>query len=86
MFHQTQFPEIPFLATNSVTASGVSAAKVVATILKPAMYQGRFLPPKKKPSMVLFVLLLAYQPKASVIRINKMMMKKSNPVNTISYI
>src|SRR5512147_1980945 len=51
-FHQTQFPAIPFFATSSVTASGVSAAKVVATIDKPAKYHGRFLPDKKNSSVL----------------------------------
>jgi hypothetical protein len=46
-FHQSQLPAIPFLATNSVTARGVSAANVVATIDMPARYQGRFLPDRK---------------------------------------
>lgn len=55
-FHQIQFPAIPFFATNSVTASGVSAAKVVATIDNPARYQGKFLPERK--NSVVFLLLL----------------------------
>ncbi len=58
MFHQSQLPAIPRCATSSVTASGVSAAKVVATILVPAIYQGRFRPLRKK-SLVLFPALLA---------------------------
>ena len=56
-FHQIQFPEIPFLATSSVTASGVSAANVVATIDIPAKYQGRFLPDRKKSFVLLPALL-----------------------------
>ena len=47
IFHHNQLPAIPFFATSSVTASGVSAAKVVATIAVPARYQGRFLPDRK---------------------------------------
>ncbi len=51
-FHQSQLPAIPFLATNPVTASGVSAAKVVATIEVPASHQGT-LRPERKNSVVL---------------------------------
>ena len=47
MFHQSQLPAMPLRATSSVTASGVSAAKVVATIAVPAMYQGRLRPERK---------------------------------------
>jgi hypothetical protein len=39
MLHQIQFPAMPFLATNPVTASGVSAANVVATI-EPRLLDG----------------------------------------------
>jgi hypothetical protein len=53
IFHQSQFPEIPLLATNSVTARGVSAANVVATMEIPAIYHGRFLPPRKKSERLL---------------------------------
>jgi hypothetical protein len=41
-------PEIPLWATSSVTASGVSAAKVVATMLVPAIYHGNERPLRKK--------------------------------------
>jgi hypothetical protein len=51
MFHQSQFPAIPFCATSSVTASGVSAEKVVATIAVPASHHGRFLPERKNSSV-----------------------------------
>lgn len=47
---------MPLLATSSVTAKGVSAAKVVATIEIPAKNQGRFRPDRKK-SFVLFTAL-----------------------------
>jgi len=46
-FHQSQLPAMPFFATSSVTASGVSAAKVVATMEVPASHQGRFRPERK---------------------------------------
>ncbi len=52
-FHQSQFPAIPFRATSSVTASGVSAAKVVATIEVPASHQGRLRPERKNSSTLL---------------------------------
>jgi hypothetical protein len=51
-FHQSQLPAIPFLATKPVTASGVSAAKVVATIDVPASHHGT-LRPERKNSLVL---------------------------------
>ncbi len=46
-FHQSQLPAMPFFATSSVTASGVSAAKVVATMEVPASHQGRLRPERK---------------------------------------
>jgi hypothetical protein len=52
-FHHSQLPAIPFAATSSVTARGVSAANVVATMLVPAIYQGRFLPVRKKSPVLL---------------------------------
>src|SRR4030043_759279 len=53
IFHQSQLPAIPFFATSSVTARGVSAAQVVATMAVPARYQGRFLPDRKNCFMSL---------------------------------
>ena len=50
--HQIQFPAMPFFATKPVTASGVSAANVVATIDVPASHQGT-LRPERKNSVVL---------------------------------
>jgi hypothetical protein len=38
--HQSQFPDTPLLATISVTARGVSAENVVATIAVPASHHG----------------------------------------------
>ena len=61
-FHQSQFPLIPYWPTSSVTAKGVSAAKVVATIEIPAMYQGRERPPKKYSLSVFFLLRPKYRP------------------------
>jgi len=52
MFHQSQLPAMPFFTTSSVIASGVSAAKVVATIVVPASHQGIFLPERKKSSVL----------------------------------
>jgi hypothetical protein len=46
-FHHNQFPATPYLATNPETASGVSAAKVVATIEVPASHQGSARPETK---------------------------------------
>jgi hypothetical protein len=45
--HQNQFRQIPSDRTYSVTASGVSAAKVVATMELPITHQGSFLPERK---------------------------------------
>src|SRR6266702_910480 len=45
--HHSQFPATPFFATMPVTASGVSAAKVVATMEVPASHHGTFLPERK---------------------------------------
>src|SRR6185503_16059301 len=47
-FHQIQLPAIPFRPTKPATASGVSAAKVVATIEVPASHHGRLRPLRKK--------------------------------------
>ena len=46
-FHQIQLPAIPSEATISVTRSGVSAAKVVATIEVPANHHGMSRPERK---------------------------------------
>jgi hypothetical protein len=46
-FHQIQFPAMPLRATRPATASGVSAAKVVATIEVPASHHGRLRPDRK---------------------------------------
>ena len=46
-FHQIQLPAIPSRATRPVTANGVSAAKVVATIDVPASHHGRSRPDRK---------------------------------------
>ena len=47
MFHHSQFPAIPFCATNPVTASGVSTANVVATIETPVNHHGALRPERK---------------------------------------
>ena len=47
-FHHSQFPAIPPCATIPVTAKGVSAANVVATIDVPASHQGAERPETKK--------------------------------------
>src|SRR5688500_2306931 len=46
-FHHSQLPAMPLLATSSVTASGVSAANVVATMPVPARNHPSRLPPRK---------------------------------------
>ncbi len=46
-FHHNQFPATPYFATNPDTASGVSAAKVVATIEVPASHHGSDRPETK---------------------------------------
>ena len=70
-FHQSQFPLIPYCPTSSVTASGVSAAKVVATIEIPAMYQGNDLPPRKYSLMDDFLLRPKYIPISTVAASNE---------------
>ena len=50
--HHSQLPAIPLRATIPVTASGVSAANVVATIDVPASHHGT-LRPERKNSAVL---------------------------------
>ena len=52
MFHHSQLPAMPYRATMPVTTSGVSAAKVVATIDVPASHHGT-LRPERKNSVVL---------------------------------
>ncbi len=52
-FHQSQLPAMPFCATSSVTASGVSAAKVVATRLVPASHHGMLRPERKNSDVSL---------------------------------
>ena len=53
MFHHSQLPAMPPNATSPVTASGVSAPNVVATIEVPASHQGTFLPERKNSEMFL---------------------------------
>jgi hypothetical protein len=45
--HQNQFPAMPRVATMPATHSGVSAAKVVATMEVPATHHGRLRPAMK---------------------------------------
>src|SRR5689334_23944550 len=47
MFHHSQFPATPCAETSPVTTSGVSAAKVVATIEAPASHHGTARPEMK---------------------------------------
>ena len=46
--HQIQLPAMPWRATMPATASGVSAANVVATIDVPASHHGSWRPLRKK--------------------------------------
>ena len=48
--HQNQLPAMPSVATSPAMASGVSAAKVVATIEVPASHQGSVRPARKNCS------------------------------------
>ncbi len=48
--HQSQFFQIPWSRTHPVTTSGVSAAKVVATIEVPVIHQGSDRPDRKNSS------------------------------------
>jgi len=50
--HQNQLPIIPSVATRPAIASGVSAAKVVATIEVPASHQGSFRSAAKNASVL----------------------------------
>ena len=51
--HQIQLPAMPSRATRPATASGVSAANVVATIDVPASHHGRLRPVRKNSLMLL---------------------------------
>ena len=53
MFHHSQLPAMPYAATSPVTTSGVSAAKVVATMEVPASHQGTLRPERKNSLTVL---------------------------------
>jgi len=64
--HQNQFPAIPSVATSPAMASGVSAAKVVATIEVPASHQGRVRPAAKKASVFLDALRACHAPQPKV--------------------
>src|SRR5712691_7132589 len=52
-FHQSQLPATPLVATSAATTSGVSAAKVVATIAVPASHHGTWRPERKYSSRLL---------------------------------
>ena len=45
--HHSQLPAMPYFTVSPVTASGVSAANVVATIEVPASHHGIARPPRK---------------------------------------
>ena len=60
--HHIQLPEMPFCTTSSFTAKGVSAAKVVATMLMPAKYHGILRPPRKNSDELLPARLLYHKP------------------------
>ncbi len=47
MFHHSQLPATPWLATRPVTSRGVSAANVVATMEVPASHHGTSRPDRK---------------------------------------
>ncbi len=51
MLHHSQLPAMPKLATRPVTARGVSAANVVATIEVPASHHETFRPLTKYSSV-----------------------------------
>ncbi len=72
-FHHNQLPAMPFSATISVTANGVSAAKVVATMLMPAIYHGKLRLPKKN----------ALKPLAACFRNAKAMSRLTNKKKAI---
>ena len=56
--HQSQFPAMPWVATRPVTAKGVSAAKVAATIDVPASHQLTERPETKNSSVLVLALFL----------------------------
>ena len=60
--HQNQLPARPFSAIRPVTASGVSAANVVATIDVPAIHHGRLRPETKNSTKLLSALPLNHRP------------------------
>jgi len=82
-FHHSQLPLTPLCATNSVTNSGVSAAKVVATIEVPAIHQGKFRPPKKKLSTFFPACLVKVSPTPNINTKNKTIINQSIICNVI---
>ena len=82
-FHQSQLPDMPCVATISLTASGVSAAKVVATILIPAKYHGNCRPPKKKSLILPEARFDSLMPMKIVSNKKKPTIKKSDIPNAI---
>src|SRR5690606_11939904 len=83
MFHHNQFPETPFFLITSATHSGVSAANVVATIEIPAIYQGKFLPAKKKSANEPLDLPLYLMPMNKLMARNTMTINQSIGANII---
>ena len=65
-FHHIQFPAIPYDATIPVTAKGVSAENVVATIDTPASHHGIRRPALKKPEIPASVFFFMYTPAPSM--------------------
>ncbi len=64
MFHHSQLPATPCADTRPVTTSGVSAAKVVATIEAPASHHGTARPEMKYSLEALAALLREREPDA----------------------
>src|SRR5688500_15849497 len=62
MFHHSQLPATPLAATMPVTASGVSAANVVATMDVPASHQGSDRPETKNSLTFLPARLVYHNP------------------------
>ena len=81
--HHCQLLDIPDFLMISVTYNGVSAANVVATMDNPAMYHGKFLPPRKKSAREEEALSFSLSPIITNNNRSPMMILQSKKANSI---
>jgi len=82
--HHTQLPETPFFRTMSVTRLGVSALKVVATMLTPKSHHGMLRPLRKNSAALLPAFRATQRPTARETAKKAAMMAQSRGVSCMA--